>query len=37
MVHMPLGDRVDERADAAGCERIRCDPTSRCIDWSSCL
>src|SRR6185437_13575809 len=37
MVYMPLGDRVHERADAAGRERIRCDPTSRCIDWSSCL
>jgi hypothetical protein len=36
-VHMPLGDRVHERADAARRERIRDDPTSRCIDWSSCL
>ena len=36
-VHMPLGDGVHERADAAGCERSRCDATSRCIDWSSFL
>ena len=35
VVHMPLRDGVHERADAAGCERIRCDPTSRCIDRSA--
>jgi hypothetical protein len=37
VVHMPFGDRVHERADAARRERIRGDPTSRCIDRSSCL
>jgi len=30
VVHTPLGDGVYERADAAGCERIRRYATSRC-------
>ena len=37
VVHMLLGDGVHERADAAGCERIRRYATSRGVDWSSCL
>src|SRR2546421_13071427 len=32
VVHIPLGDGVHERADAAGCERIRRDAASRRID-----
>src|SRR5271168_2434630 len=37
VVQEARGDRVDERANAAWCERICRDPTSRGIDWSSCL
>jgi hypothetical protein len=37
VVHMLLGDGIDEGADATGCERIRRYATSRSVDWSSCL
>ena len=37
VVHMLLGDGVHERADAAGCERIRRYATSRGVDRFSCL
>jgi hypothetical protein len=37
VVYVLFGDGVDEGADATRCQRIRCDPASRGVDWFSCI